>query len=238
MGKVRLFVDAPELAQGISVELDKKQSHYITHVMRLVVGDSLSIFNGRDGLWKAYLQGGSKKSSVLEVSEQLSPQKILPEVHLCFAPLKQNPLHLLIEKGTELGVTHFHPLLTDRTVVRAFKAEKHRSTAIEACEQCQRFHMPAFAPLQSLDRFLGSLDPNKDVLYVCDERREGAQTILKQHDKHLTPYILIGPEGGFSPQEFQQLQRQRAVRFITLSPHVLRAETAAISILSQLSLVL
>lgn len=238
MGKVRLFVDAPDLAQGIFVELDKKQSHYITHVMRLSVGDSLSIFNGRDGLWKACLQGGSKKSSVLEVVEQLSPQKILPEVHLCFAPLKQTPLHLLVEKGTELGVTHFHPLLTDRTVVRAFKKEKHRSTAIEACEQCQRFHMPDFSPLQSLDQFLAKLDPSKEVLYVCDERREGAKKILQQYDKQLIPYVLIGPEGGFSPQEFQQLQRQRAVRFITLSPHVLRAETAAISILSQLGLLL
>ncbi|NCP62593.1 MAG: 16S rRNA (uracil(1498)-N(3))-methyltransferase [Alphaproteobacteria bacterium] len=238
MGKVRLFVEASVLSQGTFVELDKKQSHYVTHVMRLGAGDSLSVFNGYDGLWKAELQGGSKKTCLLEVCEQLAPQKILPEVHLCFAPLKQHPLHFVIEKGTELGVTRFHPLLTDRTVVRAFKAEKHRLTAIEACEQCRRFHLPEFSPLQSLDQLLSSLDPEKDILYVCDERREGAQTILKQYNKSLTAYVLIGPEGGFSPQEFQKLQHQRAVRFVTLSPHVLRAETAAVSILSQLALVL
>jgi 16S rRNA (uracil1498-N3)-methyltransferase len=238
MGKVRLFVEAPALAQGTLVELPKKQAHYVTHVMRLGAGDFLSIFNGRDGLWKAQLQECSKKACVLEITDQISPQKILPDVHLCFAPLKQNPLHLVVEKGTELGVTHFHPLLTERTVVRAFKEEKHRLTAIEACEQCQRFQMPKFSPLQSLDHFLASLDPSKDVLYVCDERREGAQTILKQYEKGLTPYVLIGPEGGFSPPEFQMLQRQRVVRFITLSPHVLRAETAVISMLSQLALVI
>ncbi|MDP4840060.1 MAG: 16S rRNA (uracil(1498)-N(3))-methyltransferase, partial [Alphaproteobacteria bacterium] len=62
MGKVRLFVEASVLSQGTFVELDKKQSHYVTHVMRLGAGDSLSVFNGYDGLWKAELQGGSKKT--------------------------------------------------------------------------------------------------------------------------------------------------------------------------------
>tara|TARA_R110002095_G_scaffold66488_6_gene56431 strand:+ start:8107 stop:8829 length:723 start_codon:yes stop_codon:yes gene_type:complete len=238
MAKVRLFVEAPVLAQGILVELDKKQSHYVTHVMRLGPNDVLSIFNGRDGLWKAHLQGGSKKACILEVTDQLSPQKTLPEIHLCFAPLKQNPLHFLVEKSTELGVTHLHPVLTERTAVRVFKEEKQRLTVIEACEQCERLHIPELAPLQSLEQLLSTLKPDKDVLYVCDERRERAGSILTQYEKSLTSYILIGPEGGFSPQEFAMLLRHRSVRLISLSSHVLRAETAAIAVLSQLGLAL
>lgn len=238
MAKVRLFVECPVLEKGSLVALDKKQSHYLAHVMRHDRGDSLKIFNGCDGLWQAHIHKDSlKKSYVLEVDELLLPQKVVPEVHLCFAPLKQGPLHFLIEKGTELGVTHFHPLLTERTVVRAFKEEKHRLTALEACEQCERLQVPELVPLEPLDTFLSKLNARKEVLYVCDERREKVEILSKQYNKALIPYLLIGPEGGFSPQEFAKLQRHKAVRFITLSPYILRAETAAIAALSQLGLV-
>lgn len=237
MARVRLYIDCPVLEQGTFVELNKKQSHYISHVMRHAAGESLEIFNGRDGLWLAHIQEeSSKKMRILEVDEHLSPQISLPTVHLCFAPLKQGPLHVLVEKGTELGVTRFHPLVTERTVVRAFKEEKHRLTALEACEQCERLQVPSFAPLYSLDRFLSQLNSEEDILYVCDERRERAGTILNVYDQGRAAYILIGPEGGFSPVEFEKLCRHKSVRFVSLNPHVLRAETAAIVALSQLSL--
>ena len=234
MRKVRLFLDDVVLSQGIQVTCDKKQSHYLVHVMRVEQGKGLTVFNGRDGLWKARVVEGSKKACVLEMTELLMPQEPPREIHLCFAPLKQSPQHFLIEKATELGATHFHPVLTERTIVRNFKDEKQRLTAIEACEQCERLDVPVFSDLQQLDKFLSTLNAERDTLYGCDERRE-APTLLTSYESEKNIYVLIGPEGGFSPGEFEMLQRHPATCLIRLSPHILRAETAAITVLAQLS---
>ncbi len=234
MRKVRLFLEDSDLSQGAQVTCDKKQSHYLIHVMRVEEGDELTVFNGQDGLWKTCVVEASKKACVLEMVELLQPQETPREIHLCFAPLKQSPQHFLIEKATELGATHFYPLLTERTVVRNFKADKQRLTAIEACEQCERLDMPQFSPLQQLDKFLSTLDAERDTLYVCDERRE-APTLFESYDSGKNIYVLIGPEGGFSPGEFEMLHRHSATCLIRLSPHVLRAETAAVVVLGQLA---
>lgn len=233
MRKVRLFIETPVLEIGLTLDLEKKQAHYVRQVMRVAEGESLTVFNGTHGLFQARVIDASKRTCRLEIIEQLAPQKNLPPAHLCFAPLKQTPLHFLVEKGTELGVTHFHPVLTERTVVRTFKEDKNRHTALEACEQCERLDVPDFETLQSLDSFLQHLSES-DILYVCDERRE-AKTLAQAYDKTKLTHVLIGPEGGFSPAEFDKLQRHPSVQMIRLSPHILRAETAAIAVLGQLA---
>ena len=245
MRKVRLYIEGVPLREGMLVSCDKKQSHYLVHVMRVEVGAEFAVFNGQDGLWKACVQEASKKACVLEMIECIelqeqdhqkgTSQENSRDIHLCFAPLKQAPQHFLIEKGTELGVTHFHPVLTERTVVRAFKADKQKLTAIEACEQCERLDVPQFSELQNLDKFLSTLSAATDVLYVCDERRE-SETLLESYDSSKKIHILIGPEGGFSSAEFEMLQRHPATQLIRLSPYILRAETAAVAVLSQVSL--
>lgn len=233
---VRLYVSADHLDKGHLISLNANQTHYLHHVMRLHEGSLLKVFNGQDGEWQASIVSLHKNSGALKIGENLRPQETLPSIHLYFPPLKQEPLRFLIEKGTELGVTVFHPLLTDHTVVRALNADKARLTVIEASEQCERLEIPQITDLKRLKAVMSGLFQNeKGILYVCDERRQ-ASPLLNQLGSHPqdSPYsLLIGPEGGFSEDEFDYLGRLPFVRFVTLAPLVLRAETAAITAVAQ-----
>jgi 16S rRNA (uracil1498-N3)-methyltransferase len=233
MKKVRIYLANTDLYEGVMVACGTKQAHYITHVMRLGVGTGLWVFNGVQGLWQATVQDASKRGCTLRIEMQIAPQDFYPEIHLCFSPLKMHPQHFLIEKATELGVTHFHPLLMNRTVVRAFKQEKHLLTAIEACEQSERLTVPVFSPLLAADKFLAQRNPSLDCVYVGDERRQ-AGPLATVFEKDKKAFVMIGPEGGFTPGEFEMFKRHPAVRLITLNPHILRAETAALAAVAQL----
>ncbi len=235
MRKVRLFIeDVPFKSLGQEVPLTSKQAHYVQNVMRVTPDQKITIFNGFNGLWSAQATYPSKKTCLLILLAQLKKQPSEVELHLHFSPLKQSAQGFLIEKATELGVTHFHPILTERTVVRAFKTHKNRLSAIEASEQCDRLNVPKFIDLKPLDKSLSSLEENKNIIFVCDERL----TALKLKESLGTEkiiHIVIGPEGGFSPTEFSYFERNPAVKFVTLNNNILRAETAALAALSIVS---
>ena len=234
--QIRLYVETEHLDTGHIVPLNASQIHYLHHVMRLHEGSSLTIFNGYDGEWQAIIVALRKNAGDLKVIELLRPQITASNIHLYFAPLKQDPLRFLIEKSTELGVTYFHPVLTDRTVVRGFNREKARLIAIEAAEQCERVDIPSIADLKNLKAVLSGLgQKNPVILYVCDERRQATPLLksLATHPHESPVVLLIGPEGGFSEGEFDYLTQLSFVQFVSLSPYVLRAETACVAALAQ-----
>lgn len=232
---IRLFVTGTWTSET-QVELDQKKMHYLRHVMRLKAGEKIFLFNEEMGEWSACLSQEGKSNFILTPVYQTRPfEKKPPEVHLGFALLKQEALHFLLEKATELGVTHLHPLVTDRTIIRHFKIEKGQQYVIEAAEQCGRLTIPLFAPAVSLQEFLKELSGKPGCLYLCDERRQ-APFLPDIFEKDKVPYGLIGPEGGFSPQELNFLKELSGVKPITLAPNILRAETAAVTFLSHLQL--
>jgi 16S rRNA (uracil1498-N3)-methyltransferase len=234
---VRLYVAVDHLDKNHVIPLNPNQNHYLHNVMRLHEGSSLQVFNGHDGEWLTTVVSLQKNSGALKVMDQLRPQERLPEIHLYFPPLKQDPLRFLLEKSTELGVTSFHPLLTDHTVVRAINSDKARLTLIEAAEQCERLDIPKIADLKTLKAVMSGLYQGESfVLYVCDERRQSPTLpqALENHPKNSPYAILIGPEGGFSESEFDYLAQLSFVRYVTLSPLVLRAETAALAAIAQI----
>ncbi len=110
-GRVRLFVDAPIMA-GDEVRLASAQSHYLGHVMRLAPGDTLFIFNGRDGEWRATIAKMSRDTCALVPQEQTRAQQGAPGPWLLFAPIKPARMDLLIEKASELGVSELWPVST------------------------------------------------------------------------------------------------------------------------------
>lgn len=233
----RLFIQTP-LSNGRQVELLPKQAHHILHVMRLGNGDTVRLFNGTDGEWEAQLVHHGKSMVLAKLGQQLHPQ---PEptsftYHLAFSILKHDPLRFLIEKATELGVTSLTPLITDRTQVRTVNFDRLQLVAIEAAEQCERLVVPTFHPIQTLQQFV--LSHAKDQrLFVGDERRQMpffAQILAQEKiDQPLT--FITGPEGGFSPEEFQFLENAPGVTRVTLCTNILRAETAGLCALSLLA---
>ncbi len=227
--RTRLFVDHP-LCKDISFTLDGKAAHYLISVMRLKQGEYVALFNGTDGEWAGKFTPLSRRQCSLTVYHPMRPQPLpTDELTLYFSPLKKSPLDFLIQKGTELGVTHFQPVLTQYTHNENLKLERLKAQIIEACEQCERLDIPLIFSAISFAKLISSLSIENDLFYG-DESGQGEPVhhILQQQTRKDIRF-LIGPEGGFSPEEFAILRNNPYSKAISLGPHILRAETAAIA---------
>jgi len=229
-GKIRLFVDA-SLASGSAVELGREQAHYLTNVMRQGEGDKVLLFNGRDGEWAAELTKAGKKSAVLTIRTRTREQDEVPDLQLWFAPVKRGPFDFIVQKATELGVAAIRPVTTRRTNVARVREDRLRATVIEAAEQCGRMTVPEVLLPCTLDEAIAERADRK--IMFCDEG-EGvppAQDALAKESRGAWA-VLIGPEGGFAPEERAMLRAQDRVVPVSLGPRIMRADTAAVAALT------
>ena len=230
-GKLRLYVEAP-LRQDARVMPDEAQSHYLLRVMRAKVGDRVSLFNGSDGEWLARIAEVSKRVCVLECELRTEPQSEVPDVWLCFAPIKKTPADYVVQKATELGVRVLQPVFTRRTVVSRVNLERMHANAVEAAEQSARLSVPETRVPLALEKLLASW-PQERRLIFCDEGEDTqpiAQILAAQKEQPFA--ILTGPEGGFDPVERELLRAQSFVVPVSLGPRILRADTAALAALA------
>ena len=230
----RLFVDAP-LGEGARVDLDRGQANYLVNVLRLRAGDSILVFNGRDGEWRAALAAEGRKTHHLVVGERLRRQPAAPDLHYLFAPLKQARLDYMVEKAVEMGVGRLRPVITRFTQVRAVNPERMMANAVEAAEQCGILTVPEIdppAPLASvLDRWEGQEAGRR--LVFCDEGHGGADPLAILAALPPGPLaVLVGPEGGFAEEERSDLLLRPFVSALPLGPRILRADTAAVAALA------
>lgn len=231
--KIRLFT-GEDLAPGAAFALPQEQAHYLVHVMRRGAGDGLRLFNGRDGEWSATIEEARRAVRVL-IGERTRPQDTAPDIALLFAPIKKAPMGWLVEKATELGVARLQPILTARTQGGHVALERLRAHAVEAAEQSWRLSVPEISPLMPLTVALAALPAETRVLY-CDERREAPPALQTLHavraHKDRPWAILIGPEGGFTPEEQTDLAARPNLVPVSLGPRIVRAETAAVMALT------
>ncbi|MGY3498999.1 MULTISPECIES: 16S rRNA (uracil(1498)-N(3))-methyltransferase [unclassified Bradyrhizobium] len=228
----RLFVDAP-LGAGATVPLERDQSNYLGNVLRLGAGDSVLVFNGRDGEWRAEISG-RKRPDTLTVAAQTRPQDRLPDVTYVFAPLKHARLDYMVQKAVEMGAARLVPVLTRFTQVSRVNGERMRANAVEAAEQCGIISLAEVADPLPLERFLAGRDPAR-LLVFCDEAAEvesPVQALAAATAANAGIDVLIGPEGGFAEEERTLLLRQPAILRLALGPRILRADTAAVAALA------
>jgi 16S rRNA (uracil1498-N3)-methyltransferase len=217
----RLFTPAP-LGPGLAVTFSPAQAHYLGAVMRRGPGDTVRLFNGRDGEWRARLTVLRKDRAAAEVTDCLRPQEAESDLWLIFAPLKRDATDLVVEKATELGVSAILPVFTDRTNAGRINLERLTAIATEAAEQCERLSVPRVEQPRRLTDLLGDWDPAR-LLAAAIERA------VLPHIGAPAGALLIGPEGGFSPAELDVLRARPFVVPVSLGRTVLRAETAAIA---------
>lgn len=231
--RVRLFVDHA-FSEGGALVLDDGQAHYLTHVMRLKLGDPVAVFNGQDGEWASTVSNLAKRSCTLRLDRQVLPQNEVPDLVLCFAPVKRARLDYLVQKATELGVSEIQPVMTRRTNVSRVNLDRLESNVVEAAEQSGRLSVPdIFAP-KKLETLLAKWSQDR-VLYYCDEEStSGAESAVRVLTANKSPRaaVLIGPEGGFEPAERKLLRDCAFVVPLNLGPRIMRADTAAIAALS------
>ena len=226
----RLFVDAP-LDAGGRVALEREQGHYLGNVLRLGTGDSILVFNGHDGEWRAQIEG-RKRPEHLTLTEQTRPQETPCDLHLLFAPLKHARLDYMVQKAVEMGASLLAPTLTQFTQVSRINLERMRANAIEATEQCGILSLPDIEEPMPLARRLTERDCQR-LLIFCDEAAPQADPLKAlSADKPGGLDVLIGPEGGFSEEERALLLRQPRLVRLSLGPRILRADTAAVAALA------
>jgi 16S rRNA (uracil1498-N3)-methyltransferase len=198
--------------------------------MRLALGASVLIFNGRDGEWRAEVVDAAKRRGVLLCREETRPQVLPPDLWLLFAPVRKERTAFIVEKAVELGVRRLVPVVTRFTNAERLRVDKERAHAVEAAEQCGATFVPEVAEPQTLDRVLAGWDAVRR-LYWADESRAGPGDGWPG-DKGAPAALLIGPEGGFSDDEKARLRDAPFVTPIALGPRILRAETAALAALT------
>ncbi len=230
---IRLYVVAP-LAVGEALRLDERQSHYLLRVMRLAPGDTVGLFNGRDGEWLARIEDTARGGCTLTPIERIAAQVTEGGPWLAFAPLKKDALDVLIEKATELGVGRLIPVLTQRTQGSRVNIGRLSAQAIEAAEQCGRLTVPTVDEPMALAR-LGEKWPAERRLLLLDETGEGRPLADVLRDWPVDARdagFVCGPEGGFAPEELDGLGKLPFAVRVGLGPRILRAETAALSALA------
>jgi 16S rRNA (uracil1498-N3)-methyltransferase len=221
---IRLFTDAP-LQEGVEAPATPGQARYLGSVMRRSVGDKVRLFNGRDGEWLASIAELSRDRARFAVQCLLRPQTPQPHLQLVFAVLKRDATDLVVQKATELGAGAIQPVFTERTNAGRVNLDRLGLIAMEAAEQSERLSIPELRPPLRLPDLLGGW-PADRIIAATIERTEAPsiRTIAPRRPVAL----LVGPEGGFTGAELDVLRRHPFVVPITLGPHVLRAETAAI----------
>lgn len=229
----RLYVAGVTLAAGEEITLPESQAHYIRNVMRRSAGDSLRLFNGRDGEWLGTILESRKNKTLVSVSENLLVQLPPPDLWALASPVKKESFEFMIEKATELGASRIIPVLCARTVVRRGNHDRAHAIAVEAAEQCERGDVPEIAMLQDLREVLATWNPSRKLIFCLERHQTTPIASALQAFPLETPLaVLTGPEGGFSPQEIETLLGLPFVVPVSLGTRILRAETALIAALA------
>ena len=245
MKHIRLFTSMQPIKANCTIEINDNDFNYLTKVMRKIIGDELLIFNGFDGEWLAKIIQINKKNCQIQTISKSREQYFPPNIILAFAPVKNARVDFIAAKATELGIAKFQPIITNRTIVDKINLDRFGANIKEAAEQCERLDLPQIVEPVKLESFLKIIAQNNQAtLILCDESGNGkkASEVLPQinfsSQQNLSAdplknnseiIIFIGPEGGFSKEEFTRFDQMENLYKITLGPRILRADTAIIS---------
>jgi len=228
MNNIRLFYQE-NLSNNLKGKLDKKQSHYISKVMRIKENGKFNVFNNA-GEWVAKIIKIANGFVEFRIMKQLRSIENTNEIWLAFSPIKSNYFNFMIHKATEIGVTRFIPILTERTIVRKLNEKRINKIIIEASEQSNRLKVPSLDKLTKLDTFL-KLNQNTNIIFG-DINTENKKIDLKNKNPLC---VLIGPEGDFSLKERERILKLKNIIPLKINDNILRSETAAISMISIIS---
>ncbi|MEM7731189.1 MAG: 16S rRNA (uracil(1498)-N(3))-methyltransferase [Pseudomonadota bacterium] len=228
--RVRLYVEQA-LGEGQTIPLSRDQAHYLFGVMRLNLQDSVLVFDGCNGEWRADILEVGKRRGLLAVVEKTGPQQDPPDLWLIFAPIKKARTDFIVEKAAEMGAARIMPVQTEFTNSERIRRDRLQAHAVEAAEQCGGTFVPEVMGLQKLDAVLDNWPEGRNLMF-CDEALAGRSSGLTASlagRGNAKWAILIGPEGGFAERERGRLAALGAAHAVSLGPRILRADTAVVA---------
>ncbi len=217
----RLFVETP-LADGVTLEIQGGQAHYLSGVMRLKAGDHIALFDDVSGEWRVEIEDVAKRSVRVRIDGKTREREDVPDLWLLAAPIKKGRIDWMAEKACELGVARFRPVITQRTIVDKPKLDRLRAHMIEAAEQCERTALPVLDEPVKLAALLRDWPADRALIFADEEGGVPMARAVKPG----AAAILIGPEGGFTPEERAAIKAVPQAVGVSLGPRILRADTA------------
>lgn len=218
----RLFVSAA-LAAGQTLTVEGPQAHYLSGVLRVKPGAPVRLCDNISGEWQAVVASLGKRSLCLDVQQHLRAREQVPDLWLCAAPLKRGRIDWVAEKAAELGVARLVPVRTQYAVVDKLNKDRLMAHMIEAAEQCERTALPELADLIDLKALLAQWPAGRQLIFAD----EAGGTPMGRAALSASAGIVIGPEGGFSPEERALIRAHPQACAVALGPRILRADTAA-----------
>jgi 16S rRNA (uracil1498-N3)-methyltransferase len=240
MSKIRLYLDFEKLSLNQEIKIIDNNFDYLTKVMRRKIGDKIFIFNNLDGEFAAEIIDIAKKNLAIKITEKTADFNAAENFTLAFALIKNANIETIAKKATELGVKNFQPIITQHSVVDKINENRFKANIKEAAEQCERVDLANLYPIKKLNQLLDEKFENEKIFILCDESKKNdiktSEILTKisqiKNIKNLEKIILIGPEGGFSEEEFNKMSRMKNLFSISLGKNILKADTAAIAALT------
>lgn len=224
--------------EKINTSLNKELCHQLRSVFRLHTGSRLIFFDDSQSEYVSEIVSLSKNELTFHVIEkrEVKPFTSL-NLTLVFSLIKKDNVELILEKGTEIGVKEFIPIVSDRSEKKGFNIERAHKKIIEATEQSGRVDVPLLRETISFEDFISNETRTVVMFHTQegdDKEKNGKENNFKLSDEK-DVVACIGPEGGWSEKEIE-LCKKKGVHIVHLDSPVLRAETAAIAISSILLL--
>ncbi|WP_223671127.1 16S rRNA (uracil(1498)-N(3))-methyltransferase [Kangiella shandongensis] len=234
----RIYTAETQLNAGQAVELDKEPSNHLSRVLRLKTGNDVILFNGDGNNYHAEIIEIERNTVSVHVKQvEISNLESPLHIHLYQGVSRGDKMDLTLQKGVELGIKEFTPLLTERCGVkldakRWQKKLQHWHKVIQsACEQCGRTTLPQLNPVMNFQEALPHL--SQQSFFLHPEAKAHFKTV-QTIDTSMPISLWVGPEGGFSEAEIEQVMANNC-QPVQLGPRILRTETAALAAVSAMN---
>jgi 16S rRNA (uracil1498-N3)-methyltransferase len=221
--RLHRFYINQQIGKEVRIE-NKELLHQWQKVFRLKASDRVIVFNGGDSEYEGYFKLLAKNEAILVIDRETKVIDLInTELHLFQSIIKKDNFELIVEKCTEIGVSAFHPLISERSEKKDLNIERLNKIAKEAAEQSGKTTLPTIFNPESLEKAISDFDGE---LFVLDFEGESLiKTVEASKNKKIG--ILIGPEGGWSDNEKIWFD-EKGIRIVSFGSQTLRAETAAI----------
>ena len=231
MSNIRLYYPNKIIENTTSL-LSKEHTHYVANVMRLKRGSNINFFN-KGGEWVSEIVFLEKDRIEVKFLNRVKKSVQTSSMELAICLVKKNPMEIILQKATELGVVKITPIISERTEVKELNLERAKKIVIEATEQSNQLSPPEISKITKLKDFVNNLNETSKLFFADINSKEKLKKEDIKGDNFKT--ILIGPEGDFTPNERKMILENKNTISFSLSKNILKTETATISALSLVS---
>ena len=228
MSTVRLYYPENIIENSTSL-LSKEHTHYIVNVMRLKRGSKINFFN-KGGEWLSEIVFLDRDRVEIKFLNKIKESFPASNIELAICLVKKNPMEIILQKATELGVSRIIPIISERTEVKDLNLERANKITIEATEQSDQLNPPKISQMIDLKDFINSISKETKLFFADINSKYAPSSKDIEGIKNIS--ILIGPEGDFSPSERELILEKSNVVPFSLSKNILRTDTAVISAIS------